>query len=132
MELYYPSLDMMEISRLLDRYAALGKPIYVTELGVSSRTGVDARSNYFNREDFSRTLGSWHRQWDENMQADWIENFYVIAYSKPAIRAITYTHAPDMFWPFGGLFNRDMTPKLSFTRLQDLLRSWGFQGAKRP
>jgi GH35 family endo-1,4-beta-xylanase len=129
LELYYPSLDMMELSRLLDKYAKLGKTIHVTELGVSSNTGKDPSSQLYGKHDFSKTLGEWHHPWDEDTQADWVEQFYTIAYSKPSIKAITYTHVTDTFWPYGGLFRNDMTPKRAFVRLQQLLGSWRVRSA---
>lgn len=127
-QLYYPALDMMEISRIIDRYAKLGKPIHITELGVSSATGPDRKSNFYKTEDFSKLLGEWHRPWDEQTQADWIEQFYTIAYSKTSVEAITYTHITDQFWPFGGLYRRDFVAKPSFGRLKRLIES--FQSGK--
>lgn len=130
-ELYYPSLDMMELSRLLDRYAQLGKPIHVTELGVASAPGVDRKSQHFQNPEFIAALGEWHQPWSETVQADWIEHFYTIAYSKASVEAITWTHLVDFFWPFGGLLRRDLTPKESYWRLRELLNSWGFPGADK-
>jgi GH35 family endo-1,4-beta-xylanase len=130
-QVYYPSLDMMEISRLLDRYARFGKPIHISEIGVSSAAGRDPRS-YFKDNDFSALLGEWHGPWSEDVQADWVEQFYTIAYSKPAIAAISWWDFPDAFWPYGGLLRRDLTPKKSYYRLKDLLSSWGFSGASTP
>ena len=36
LQIYYPSRDMLEIERQLERYFVLRKPIHITELGVSS------------------------------------------------------------------------------------------------
>lgn len=41
MQFYYPDQDMFEINRMLDRFGQLGKPIHITELGVSSATTRD-------------------------------------------------------------------------------------------
>lgn len=124
MQLYYPSLDMMELSRIIDKYAKLGKPIHITELGVSSATGKDSKSQVYGRFDFSKTLGEWHHPWDEETQADWVEQFFTIAYAKPSVTAIIYTHVTDTFWPHGGLFHDDLSPKTAFVRLQQLIGSW--------
>lgn len=129
-QMYYWGLDMMELSRLLDRYARFGKPMHISEIGISSATGVDKRS-MFDKQDFSTLLGEWHRPWDENTQADWIEQFYTIAYAKPAVTAISWWEFADhdgSGWPFGGLLRRDFTPKESYLRLQNLLKSWGLRG----
>jgi len=41
LQLYYPVQDMFEISLQLDRFARLGKPIHITELGISSANRTD-------------------------------------------------------------------------------------------
>lgn len=128
-QMYYPGLDLMELSRLLDRYGRLGKPIHITEIGVSSAPASDPQS-FFAAQDFSRTRGEWHRPWDEELQAEWIEQFYTIAYSKPAVQAMIYWDFVDAFWPWGGLMTRAYEPKRSFYRLRDLLKSWGFASAR--
>lgn len=46
LQLYYPDQDMFEINRLLERFSQLGKPIHITELGVSSSNQKDENS-YF-------------------------------------------------------------------------------------
>jgi len=124
-QMYYPALDIMEISRLLDRFARLGKPIHITEVGASSATGID-KSSAFERDDLSVSLGEWHRPWDAATQADWVEQLYTVAYSKYAIEAISHWDMVDSFWPFGGLLDRDFEPKESYRRLKTLLARWGF------
>jgi endo-1,4-beta-xylanase len=127
-QMYYWGLDMMEISRLLDRFAQFEKPIHITEIGISSAPGVDKRS-LFNKQDLSVLLGEWHRPWDEAVQADWLEQFYTIAYSKPAVQAISWWEFSDhegSGWPFGGLLQKNFTPKKSYARLQNLRKAWGF------
>lgn len=122
LQLYYPHFDMFEIDRLLDRFAALGKPIHITELGVSSKPGVDDRSLV------KDAGGEWHGPWTETLQADWIEQFYTIAYSKPAVEAVTYWDFSDagQFWPWSGFLDRELKPKESYRRLKALLAGWGF------
>ncbi len=44
LQVYYPEHDLFEIARLLDRFAALGKPLHVTELGVSSSAARDEQA----------------------------------------------------------------------------------------
>ena len=105
MQLYYPSQDMFEINRLLERFSQLGKPIHITELGVSSNT---TRAD---NTPFPDPPGLWHAPWDEAVQADWIEQFYTLCYSKPYIQAVTWWDLADGgFWPHGGLLRSDFTP----------------------
>ncbi|WP_013324907.1 endo-1,4-beta-xylanase [Gloeothece verrucosa] len=123
LQLYYPDQDMFEINRMLDRFSQLGKPIHITELGVSSSTEPDENSF------FPDTIGLWHEPWSQKVQADWLEQFYTLCYSKPYIKAISWWDLADggNFWPHGGLLNADMTPKESFYRLRNLLYQWGIK-----
>lgn len=119
LQLYYPDQDMFEINRLLERFSQLGKPIHITELGVSSATEIDETA--FLKE----PTGLWHKPWNEMIQADWIEQFYTICYSKSYIKAISWWDLIDgQFWPHGGLLRRDLTPKPAFYRLQSLIKKW--------
>jgi endo-1,4-beta-xylanase len=120
LQLYYPDRDMFEIDRLLERFSQLGKPIHITELGVSSSTKID--DNAFLGEPWGR----WRGEWSEEVQADWIEQFYTLCYSKSYIQAISWWDLSDRgnFWPHGGLVHKDMTPKLGYQRLQTLIHKW--------
>ena len=42
-----------------------------------------------------RRRGWWHRPWDPEVQADWAEQFYTIAISKPQVGAITWWNLSD-------------------------------------
>lgn len=120
LQFYYPDQDMFEINRMLERFGKLGKPVHITELGVSSSTERDEHSY------FKDPPGLWHAPWTETIQADWIEQFYTLCYSKPYIQAITWWDFADKgFWPHGGLLRQDMTPKESYWRLKALRRYWG-------
>jgi GH35 family endo-1,4-beta-xylanase len=120
LQLYYPDQDMFEIDRMLDRFTGLGKPIHITEMSVSSNTGIDEVSL------MGEALGLWHAPWSEAVQADWVEQVYTLAYSKAAIEAVTWWDLSDqaVFWPFGGLLNRQNQPKAAYYRLQGLKKAW--------
>ncbi|MBE9140614.1 endo-1,4-beta-xylanase [Nodosilinea sp. LEGE 07088] len=121
LQLYYPDQDMFEIDRLLDRFIALGKPIHITEMGCSSDTGPDENSIVGEAE------GQWHAPWSEAIQADWVEQVYTLAYSKPEIETVSWWDLSDqaVFWPFGGLLNRKNQPKAAYYRLRGLKQVWG-------
>jgi endo-1,4-beta-xylanase len=123
LQLYYPDQDLFEIDRLLDRFSTLGKPIHITELGVSSATGIDEQSYLKDAQ------GLWHAPWSQSIQADWIEQFYTICYGKSTIEAISWWDFTDAgcFWPFGGLLDRNMQPKEAFYRLKNLLAQWRYR-----
>ncbi|WP_017298899.1 endo-1,4-beta-xylanase [Nodosilinea nodulosa] len=120
LQLYYPDQDMFEIDRLLDRFTALGKPVHITEMACSSGTGNDENSQ------IGEATGLWHAPWSEAVQADWVEQVYTLAYSKPEIAAVTWWDLSDQgaFWPFGGLLNRQNQPKAAYYRLQGLRKAW--------
>ena len=121
LQLYYPDQDMFEIDRMLDRFAIFGKPIHITEMSASSKTGIDESSL------LGEARGLWHAPWSETVQANWVEQIYTLAYSKPTIEAITWWDLSDKstFWPFGGLLNEENQPKRAYYRLQGLKQIWG-------
>lgn len=122
LQMYYPEYDLFEIDRLLDRYAKLGKPIHITEMGCSSSPGIDPNGQR------KRASAGWHGDWTEEMQAEWVEAIYTICYSKPYIKAICWWDLADAvsFWPYGGLLRGDCSPKPAYIRLKGLLEKWGF------
>ncbi len=122
LQLYYPEYDLFEIDRMLERYAKLGKPIHITEMGCSSAPGLDPNGQR------KAASAGWHGPWTEDMQADWVESVYTLFYSKPYIEAASWWDLADAvsFWPYGGLCRGDLSPKPAYTRLQNLLKSWGF------
>jgi GH35 family endo-1,4-beta-xylanase len=121
LQLYYPAQDMFEIGLQLDRFSRLGKPIHVTELGVSSENVPDPTamirevSHYY-----------WHGPWSEEAQTDWIEQFYTLCYSKSYINAITWWDFADVghFFPHGGFLRSNLTPKKSYYVLKNLIEKW--------
>lgn len=126
LQVYYPMRDMFEISRLLDMFGQLGKPIHITELGVPSRYEDDANS-HFKQENAVKNMGWWHAPWTQTIQADWIEQFYTICYSKPYIEAVTWWDFTDHgghFWPWGGFVDENLQPKESYHRLKALFAKW--------
>jgi len=120
LQYYYSGRDMLEYERSLESFAGFGKPIHITELGVASAQQEEPTSHG------QRARFPWHgEQWTETMQADWIEQFYTLAYSKPYVEAVTWWDLNDpAFIPHGGLLKPDLTPKESFLRLKRLLDSW--------
>jgi endo-1,4-beta-xylanase len=122
LQMYHPEYDLLEIDRMLDRYAALGKPIHITEMGCSSAPGIDPNAQ--------RKVASegWHGPWSEDMQADWVTGVYTIFYSKSYIHAVSWWDLADAvsFWPYGGFLRGDCSPKPAFTRLKALQEKWGY------
>lgn len=120
LQYYYAARDMLEIERSLETFQDFGKPVHITELGLPSSS--EPLSNPYGQS----TRYPWHgSQWSEEAQADWIEQFYTLAYSKPWIEAITWWDLSDpAFIPHGGLLGPDLRPKAGYRRLAELLARW--------
>jgi len=108
----FPLRDLADISAMLDRYAALGKPIYITELCSPSRPNP---------------WGSWHADaWDEERQAEYVEGLFTLAHGKPFVEAIRWFSFSDRQFKYDtGLVDRTLSrAKPAYERLVDLARSW--------
>lgn len=123
LQLYYPTQDLFEIERMLDRFKDFGRPLHISEISCNSQPGLDADS--MRPKDL---VPGWHGAWTESMQADWLEAIYTLCYSKPEFEAIGWwdiADYPGHFWPHGGLLRADSTPKESYSRLLTLKQNWG-------
>ena len=121
LQIYYPARDMLEIERQLERFFVFGKPVHITELGVSSSSEPTQTG-----ENRTPNRNVWHgERWSEQIQADWIEQFYTLCYSKPQIEAITWWDFSDpAFIPHGGFLDAGFQPKEAYRRLAKLLAQW--------
>ena len=102
--------DLASISRLLDWYGTLSKPIHITEFNVPGN--------------FESNLGYWHnRSWDETLKTEWIKRFYTIAFSKPLLKEITYWSAIDQPYMRAnrGLLDSHDSPRESYYALKSLI-----------
>ena len=123
-QIYFPQRDLSDIARLVERLSVFGKPVYITEIGASSNLVAPNPSGAQNAR--GDEPYAWHRHWDEELQADWLEQAYTLWYSKPQIKAINWYDFSD-FRPFivnGGVVREDCSPKKSFFRAKELLASW--------
>jgi len=74
--------DMMQISAVLDSFAPISKPLYITNVVVP---GSNADTN----------AGLWHGPWDPAMQAEWLDQFYRIALGRTFIDGVIYSSFAD-------------------------------------
>ncbi len=123
-QMYFPRRSLADIVRLVDRFAEFGKPVHITEIGASS--GLTRQDIVLENRDVPGAPYDWHRPWDEDLQADWLEETFTAFYSKPYIHSVSWYDFADFrtFIPNGGLIRVDGTPKDSFRRLRELLESW--------
>ena len=88
-QLYFPARDLVAVDKMLDAFAALGKPIHITEMGVNGGFRVKGNAgSSWSQMDMSD--GTWHGGWNERTQADWMEQFYTLAAARSEIQALTW------------------------------------------
>jgi endo-1,4-beta-xylanase len=129
LQYYHSGRDMLEFERNLESFMGFGKPIHITELGFSSSSDNVSKSQWW-----GGGVGGARIQWrgerfTEEIQAQWFEALYKIAFSKPFVEAITcWDFADPGFIPNGGLLHADLTPKVSYQKLLALLTGWKEKG----
>jgi GH35 family endo-1,4-beta-xylanase len=130
-QIYFPHRDLSDIVRMLERFEKFNKPIYITEIGASA--GYSEEAIKLDQMDIEDEPYQWHRRWDEELQADWLEQVYNLYYARKNIHAINWYDFSD-FRPFirnGGLVTESSAPKRSFARLKNLLDNWGHLPEKK-
>ncbi len=123
LQLYYPSQDLFEIERMLDRFKSFNRRLHISEISCNSAPGADPDSMRP-----TSVVPGWHGPWTETMQADWLEGMYTLCYSKEEFEAINWWDVAEYgghFWPHGGLLRKDFTPKEAYSRLLTLKQEWG-------
>jgi hypothetical protein len=136
--------DLLSLSAMLDRFASLEKPIFVSSLGCPSgpiaprpftpRAGAEPVDPY--------EPGYWREPWSESQQAAWLAAAAAVCASKPYVQGICWHDlsdpapgqtAPEM--PLGGLLGPSGVPKPALTRLAALRKGikegrWTLPGAQ--
>ena len=107
--------DLFQLSSMLDKFSTLGRPVFLTAVGVPGRASPDIG----NTVDPSQG-GRWRKPWDQQLQADWMEAVYQMAFSKPFVESIAWANLADLqpTLPGGGLLDDMLRAKPSFQRLQ--------------
>jgi len=113
--------DLFQLSCLLDRFSTLGRPVFLTAVGVPGRATPDSGDVSEGRLD-PAAAGRWRRPWDEQLQAEWLEAVYQMALSKPFVESIAWSNLADLHptLPGGGLLDDMLRPKAGFEKLQQL------------
>jgi endo-1,4-beta-xylanase len=124
-QMYFPYRDLADTILLIERLQQFGRPVQLTEVGASS--GPNKDSILTGRLDFPAEPYTWHRPWDEELQADWLEGLYTLAYSKPWIEAVNWYDFVDPYaWiKNGGLLRSPGgEKKAAYERLMKLQAQW--------
>jgi GH35 family endo-1,4-beta-xylanase len=119
-QIYRPYRDLTDTVEMLERIEALGKPVFVTEIGVPSR---DDDLDTFSSDEAQRSA---HR-WDREQQADWAESMFTLLMSRPDVLGIAWYDLADQrpFLPGGGLLDRAWRPKPAYRRIERILAEAG-------
>jgi len=105
--------DMMQISAILDSFAPISRPIYITQVEVP---GSISSGKYA-----PEVAGQWHGDWDAGKQAEWLDNFYRIALSKTCIDSVLYsglTDSKESDIPDSGMLTAALAPKESYAAIK--------------
>jgi hypothetical protein len=107
--------DMMQIASLLDVFALMGKPLYVTAVETPSQQGTGPFD--------PQVAGFWHKPWDPVRQAVWLEGLCGMALGRPAVDAVVFENLADRegsVIAHSGLLTADLKPKDSFRMVRRL------------
>jgi hypothetical protein len=113
--------DLFQVSSMLDRFSTIGRPVFLTSVSAPDRATPDPADKSEGHLDPSQA-GRWHRPWDQQLQADWLEAVYRMALSKPYVESIAWGNLSDdnPTIPGGGLLDDLLKPKPAFKKLQEL------------
>ena len=105
--------DMLQISALLDSFAPISRPMYITQVQIPGKDSEGAGS--------ADVAGFWHNKWDRAGQAEWLDQLYRIVLGKPFIDGIVYssfTDIKDSPVAESGLLTSSLEPKESYLTLK--------------
>lgn len=106
-----------DIAEKLDRYAAQGKPIQISEFSAQTK-------NYGDRTGYERILGNYRSGiWDDAKQAEFYREFYTVAFGNRDVEAIIQWGLDDAraWLPGIGLIDENGDPKPNYAALDDLI-----------
>lgn len=124
-QMYFPYRDLQDSILLLEKLATLGKPMQLSEVGVSG--GPSNYSVKNNTVPISKEPYLWHQPWNEHTQADWLEDIYTLAYSKSFIHASNWFDFVDPYYYMenGGLLRSTKGEKKeAYHRLKKIQNNW--------
>ena len=130
-QMYFPERDLQDSILLVERFEPFGKPVHLSEVGCPG--GPTERSVKLGTVPIPDESYAWHRPWDEDAQADWLEGIYTLAFSKPWVEGAHWFDFvdPHHYIPSGGLIRSPQgEPKEAYHRLQALQRRWQSGPAK--
>ena len=131
-QMYFPYRDLQDTIRAIERMEQFRRPVQITEAGVSSGPTKDLINS--GKMEMPNEPYIWHRHWDKDLQAEWVEGLYTLAYSKSWIEAINWYDFVDPYsWINGGglLESPKGEKKEVFNKIIDLQNKWKSLGIKK-
>jgi GH35 family endo-1,4-beta-xylanase len=125
-QLYFVFRSAADAINNTERYLQFGKEVHLSEVGAPS-FGLKLEFIDPDPGDYSKYPYEWHRHWDEELQADWMEYNFTHAYSKPQITAANWYDFvdPKVFLNKGGILRSpDGEEKAIVNRLISLKEKW--------
>ena len=80
--------DMLQVSALLDSFAPISRPMYITHVEIPGRDSSGPGA--------AEVAGFWHNKWDRAGQAEWLDQLYRIVLSKPFFDGVIYSSFADV------------------------------------
>ena len=113
--------DLFQLSCMLDKFSTLGRPVYITGMCVPGRNQPDPADASEGGLD-PNLAGRWHKEWEPEIQAEWMDQVYKLAMSKPYVESIAWGNLADLGHtvPGGGLLDDMLKPKASYEQMQEL------------
>jgi GH35 family endo-1,4-beta-xylanase len=129
----YSNRDLADIIRMMERLEKYGRPVQVTEIGTTSGCNCNSKKPSDEAMLELDVPYTWHRHWDEDLQAEWMEKIYTLHYSKPWIEAVNWYDQVDQFSFIknGGLIaNPNGDKKYAYHKIKSLRGMWRDAAAK--
>jgi GH35 family endo-1,4-beta-xylanase len=125
LQYYLPGRDLMECADQLDRFLALGKEVWITEMGTPGLPLADRTSETGQIQ----SGAGWRGPWSEALQADWVRMWYTIASARQGVRALNYWDLTDgrAFIEGSGVLRKDGTAKPAFDAIVALRQALPLQ-----
>ncbi len=125
-QLYFVFRSASDAINNTEKFLSFGKEVHLSEVGAPS-FGLKLEFIDPDPGDYSKYPYEWHRHWDEELQADWLEYNFTYAYSKPQITAASWYDFvdPKVFLNKGGLLRSpEGEEKAAVKRLLSLKEKW--------
>lgn len=128
MQLYFNGRDIFEVDQMLEIYKPLDKKIGIESQCASAEGPMLPNCSHFPSGHPGQNYFTWHRDWDEPLQAEWLEKMFIVCLSKDYVVEWNWwdlAEYVDCYYPWGGLFDEHYNIKPSGLKLAGLLEQWG-------